>query len=87
MYDILSLGEMVLPELREIADKFDLKHKGVKKQDLIYKILDYQAVNPDKFKNVGDVKPPKENKKPVRTRKTAENKTEAKPSEDRKKRP
>jgi transcription termination factor Rho len=87
MYDILSLGEMVLPELREIADKFDLKHKGVKKQDLIYKILDYQAVNPDKFKNVGDVKPQKETKKPVRTREAAENKTEAKPSEDRKKRP
>ncbi len=50
MYDILSLGEMVLPELRKVADKFEIKHKGLKKQDLIYKILDYQAVNPEKVR-------------------------------------
>jgi transcription termination factor Rho len=49
MYDILSLGEMLLPELRKVADKFEIKHKGLKKQDLIYKILDFQAVNPEKF--------------------------------------
>ena len=54
MYDILSLGEMVLPELRKVADKYEVSHKGLKKQDLIYKILDFQAVNPEKFK---DVKP------------------------------
>lgn len=70
MYDILSLGEMVLPELRAIADKFDIKHKGVKKQDLIYKILDFQAVNPEKFK---DVKPKEKEesapKMPTRERK------------------
>lgn len=52
MYDILSLGEMLLPELRKIADEFDIPHKGLKKQDLAYKILDYQAVNPSKFKSV-----------------------------------
>ena len=51
MYDILSLGEMVLPELRKIADTYDVPHKGLKKEDLIYKILDYQAVNPEKFKD------------------------------------
>ncbi|MDA8886126.1 transcription termination factor Rho [Bacteroidia bacterium] len=50
MYDILSLGEMVLPELRKIADIYEVPHKGLKKQDLIYKILDFQAVNPEKFK-------------------------------------
>ena len=54
MYDIISLGEMLLPELRKIAEKHGVQHKGLKKQDLAYKILDYQAVNPDKFK---DVKP------------------------------
>ena len=37
MYDILSLGEMVLPELRKVADKYEVSHKGLKKQDLIYK--------------------------------------------------
>jgi transcription termination factor Rho len=56
MYDILSLGEMVLPELRKIADTFDVSHKSLKKEDLIYKILDYQAVNPEKFKDANVVK-------------------------------
>ena len=54
MYDILSLGEMLLPELRKVADEHGVPHKGLKKQDLAYKILDFQAVNPEKFK---DVKP------------------------------
>lgn len=52
MYDILSLGEMLLPELRKIAEKHGVQHKGLKKQDLAYQILDYQAVNPDKFKAI-----------------------------------
>lgn len=52
MYDILSLGEMLLPELRKIAEKFEIPHKGLKKQDLAYKILDFQAVNPSMFKSV-----------------------------------
>jgi transcription termination factor Rho len=52
MYDILSLGEMLLPELRKIAEKFEIPYKGLKKQDLAYKILDYQAVNPSKFQSV-----------------------------------
>jgi transcription termination factor Rho len=52
MYDILSLGEMLLPELRKIADEHGVPHKGLKKQDLAYKILDFQAVNPEKFKGV-----------------------------------
>ena len=56
MYDILSLGEMVLSELRKIADTYDVPHKGLKKEDLIYKILDYQAVNPEKFKDAKVVK-------------------------------
>jgi len=51
MYDILSLGEMLLPDLRKIADEHSIVHKGLKKQDLAYKILDFQAVNPEKFRN------------------------------------
>jgi len=50
MYDILSLGEMLLPDLRKIADEHEIPHKGLKKQDLAYKILDFQAINPEKFK-------------------------------------
>ncbi len=46
MYDILQLHEMLVAELREIADKLGLKgYKRLNKQDLIYKILDQQAIN------------------------------------------
>jgi transcription termination factor Rho len=52
MYDILELNQKLLPELREIAK--DLKIKKVesfKKQDLIYKILDTQAIQEAETKN------------------------------------
>ena len=74
MYDILSLGEMVLPELRKIADNFEITHRGLKKQDLIYKILDFQAVNPEKFKNINPTAKAAATdqlKKPVRVKKAA----------------
>ena len=45
MYDIVTLSDMLVSELREVADKLDVKHKGLKKQDLVYKILEAQAVN------------------------------------------
>jgi len=45
MYDILQLNEMLVPELKDIAEKLSLKsYKRLSKQDLIYKILDHQAV-------------------------------------------
>jgi len=45
MYDILQLNEMLVPELKEIAEQLQLKsYKKLSKQDLIYKILDHQAV-------------------------------------------
>jgi transcription termination factor Rho len=48
MYDIISLNEKLLPELKEIAKKLKITGAdGLKKQDLIYKILDHQAQNPD----------------------------------------
>ena len=47
MYDILELSEMLVPELREIAKQLEIKRAELlKKQDLIYKILDQQAANP-----------------------------------------
>jgi len=49
MYDIIELNAMLVPELREIAKKLNIpKTEGLKKQDLVYKILDYQALNPSK---------------------------------------
>lgn len=48
MYDILQLNEMLVPELQEVADQLGIKgYKKLGKQDLIYKILDEQAVNPE----------------------------------------
>jgi len=46
MYDILELSEMLVPELREIAKQLKIKRAELlKKQDLIYKILDQQAID------------------------------------------
>lgn len=48
MYNIDELNDRLLSELREIAESLKLKNfKRASKQDLIYKILDEQAVNPD----------------------------------------
>lgn len=49
MYDIIELNGKALNDLREIAEKLNIpKADSLKKQDLIYKILDFQAVNPAK---------------------------------------
>jgi transcription termination factor Rho len=46
MYDILELSKKLVPELREIAKELDIKKaETLKKQDLIYKILDQQAID------------------------------------------
>ena len=45
MYDILELNNKLLTELREIAKGLKIKRvESHKKQDLIYKILDAQAI-------------------------------------------
>lgn len=45
MYDILELSKKLLPELRDIAKELKIKRtESLKKQDLIYKILDQQAI-------------------------------------------
>ncbi|MFI5164115.1 MAG: transcription termination factor Rho [Bacteroidia bacterium] len=53
MYDIIELNGRALNELKDIAKELDIpKFDSLKKQDLIYKILDFQAVNPgDKAKS------------------------------------
>src|ERR1019366_7469764 len=48
MYDILQLNDMILPELREIAEKLKIKGaEKLEKQELILKVLDAQALNPE----------------------------------------
>jgi transcription termination factor Rho len=45
MYDILELNKKLLPELREIGKELKIKRvESFKKQDLVYKILDTQAI-------------------------------------------
>lgn len=49
MYDILQLNDMLVTELRDLAEQLDLKgYKRLNKQELIYKILDEQALNKEK---------------------------------------
>ncbi|MEM9820604.1 MAG: transcription termination factor Rho [Bacteroidota bacterium] len=48
MYDILQLNDMLVPELRALAEKLGLKgYKKLNKQGLIYEILDAQAMSKD----------------------------------------
>mgnify|MGYP001804457895 FL=1 len=45
MYDINQLREMRVPKLRELAEQMSIKgYRKLNKLDLIYKILDEQAV-------------------------------------------
>ena len=47
MYDILELKSKLLPALQEIAKNLNVpKYRTLKKMDLVYQILDVQAVNP-----------------------------------------
>jgi len=48
MFEISKLKEKKLSELQEIANELKIsKYKTLKKLDLVYKILDHQASNPD----------------------------------------
>ncbi len=44
MYDIITLNDMLVSELKDVAAKLDINTKSLKKQELIYKILETQAV-------------------------------------------
>lgn len=52
MYDILQLNDMLVPELLDVADQLKIPNaKKLDKQDLVYKILDSQAVKASEKKN------------------------------------
>ena len=86
MYDILQLNDMLVPELRDLAEKLELKgYKKLNKQELIYKILDHQALSSESNgtqKNgvTKDAKP-----KSTRQRKPASKKEDSKPEPKAKK--
>jgi transcription termination factor Rho len=80
MYDIIELSNMKVADLRAIASKFDIeKPEALKKQDLIYRILDEQAEKPKLARELI-----KENK--MQEQQTAEPSTEKESAEDKPKR-
>ena len=57
MYDILQLNDMIVPELLDIAEQLKIPNaKKMDKQELVYKILDGQAIAGAKSGAVGDGK-------------------------------
>ena len=56
MYDIIELNNKTLSELKQIASQFQIKNiERCKKQELVYRILDAQAiVEAEKAKNNDD---------------------------------
>ncbi len=53
MLEISELKAKKLPELQDIAKNLNVpKYRTLKKLDLVYQILDYQAANPNKVKEV-----------------------------------
>jgi transcription termination factor Rho len=60
MYDILQLNDMLVPELLDIAEQLKIPNvKKLDKQELVYKILDKQALTPSAKTDAddGDDKP------------------------------
>ncbi|MEZ4888069.1 MAG: transcription termination factor Rho [Chitinophagales bacterium] len=65
MYDILQLNEMLVPELKDIAESFQVdSHQRLTKKDLIFKILDRQAKISTPA-NIDVVETPQEEEQPV----------------------
>jgi transcription termination factor Rho len=57
MYDILQLNDMLVPELLDIAEQLKIPNaKKLSKQDLVYKILDGQAIKASEKKTDGEDK-------------------------------
>tara|TARA_R110002072_G_scaffold293392_5_gene462718 strand:+ start:523 stop:2271 length:1749 start_codon:yes stop_codon:yes gene_type:complete len=57
MYDILELNRKTVVELKELAKDLDIKKfQKLKKEDLIYQILDQQAVKPEAVKSSSEAK-------------------------------
>ncbi|MES2811791.1 MAG: transcription termination factor Rho [Bacteroidota bacterium] len=79
MFDISVLKEMKLNELQEIAKVAKIKSfKTLKKDELVYQILDYQAANPEKI--APEANSVAEAPKPKRARMASEEKPKPAPS-------
>jgi transcription termination factor Rho len=79
MYDIITLNDMLVSELKELSAQLNINVKGLKKQDIIYKILEEQATKapaaveeaPKEQKEQGERQPrkraPRNQGKPAKT--------------------
>jgi len=75
MLDILQLNDMLVPELKDLAEKNGLKgYKKLSKQELIYKILDHQALSSKPANATEEIAP----EKPVRPKRAPAKKAPAK---------
>ena len=67
MYDILQLNDMLVPELLDIAEQLKIPNaKRLSKQDLVYKILDGQAIKASE-KKAGDGEDKHKRKRIIKT--------------------
>jgi transcription termination factor Rho len=67
MYDILQLNDMLVPELLDIAEDLKIDNaKKLDKQELVYKILDKQAVMSSEQKSDGAPKGQRQRKRIVK---------------------
>ena len=70
MFEISELKAKKLPELQDIAQKLNVpKYRSLKKLDLVYQILDFQASNPEVVKKEVIKDTPKEEQKETCTTK------------------
>lgn len=69
MYDIIELNSKKVAELREIAKEMDIKRaEKLKKQELVYIILDEQALQPVRAKKAGETSSEPTSPKPTDTK-------------------
>lgn len=85
MYDILQLNQKTVIELKNLAKELGIKkYQKLKKEDLIYQILDHQAANPQAVKAVqasSKEEKPRIEKKPRIKKAVAATSTETKKDE------
>ncbi|MFO7790165.1 MAG: transcription termination factor Rho [Bacteroidales bacterium] len=82
MYDILDLNQKKLPELRLIAKRLNIKkHNSLRKKELVYAILDAQAI--EESQNSADDKKSKSKEKSQRPRKKSQKIASADPEKNK----
>ncbi len=79
MYDIIELNNKLVGELKDIAKSLNIpKWDILKKQELIYKILDHQAINP----SAASEEKPHTEERVLRPRKPRPENTESEPKKE-----